>query len=90
MARVFPFILKTKHKTLHVKRAWAELKNSVEKQSAWASIDRLILDWSSHADLHSKSCSTLDSNFTQKHTLNKSKTEENVLIIVCQHYKIKF
>ena len=32
MARVFPFILKTKHKTLHVKRAWwAKLENSVEK-----------------------------------------------------------
>ena len=30
MAKVFPFILKAKHKTLHVKRAWAELENSVE------------------------------------------------------------
>ena len=26
MARVFSFILETKHKTLHVKRAWAELE----------------------------------------------------------------
>ena len=26
MARVFPFILKTKYKTLHVKQAWAELE----------------------------------------------------------------
>ena len=34
MARVVPFILKTKHKTLHVKRAWAELEISAEKQSA--------------------------------------------------------
>ena len=41
MAKVFPFILKAKHKTLHVKRAWAELENSVEKQSARASIDRV-------------------------------------------------
>ena len=39
VARVFSFILKAKNKTLHVKRAWAELENSVEKQSAWASID---------------------------------------------------
>ena len=34
VVRVFLFILKTKHKTLHVKRAWAELENSAEKQSA--------------------------------------------------------
>ena len=41
VVRVFPFILKTKHKTLHVKQAWAELENSAEKQSAQASIDRV-------------------------------------------------
>ena len=41
MARVFPFILKAKHKTLHIKRAWAELENYAEKQSAWASIDQV-------------------------------------------------
>ena len=41
MARVFPFILKEKHKTLHVKWAWAELENSVEKQPAQVSIDRV-------------------------------------------------
>ena len=41
MARVFPFILKTKHKTLHVKHAWAELENSAEKQSAQASTDQV-------------------------------------------------
>ena len=41
MARVFPFILKTKHKTLHVKWAWAELENSAEKQFVQASIDRV-------------------------------------------------
>ena len=29
----FPFILKAKHKTLHVIWAWAELENSTEKQS---------------------------------------------------------
>ena len=40
MARVFPFILKAKHKTLHVKQAWVELENSTEKQSAQVSIDR--------------------------------------------------
>ena len=41
VARVFLFILKAKHKTLHVKRAWAELENSTEKQSTQASIDRV-------------------------------------------------
>ena len=41
MAKVFHFILKEKHKTLHVKQTWAELENSVEKQSARASIDRV-------------------------------------------------
>ena len=40
VARVFPFILKAKHKTLHIIWAWAELENSVEKQSTRASIDR--------------------------------------------------
>ena len=39
VVRVFRFILKTKHKTLHVKRAWAKLENSAEKQSARALID---------------------------------------------------
>ena len=39
MTRVFPFILKAKHKTLHVKWAWAELENSTEKQSTQALID---------------------------------------------------
>ena len=40
------------------------------------SFDRssLILDQLSKADLHSKSCKTLDSNFTHKHTLSKFKT----------------
>ena len=43
------------------------------------SFDRssLILDRSSQVDLHSKSCRTLDSNFTHKHTLSKSKTRLN-------------
>ena len=40
MAMVFHFILKIKHKTLHVKWAWAELENSAEKQSARDLIDR--------------------------------------------------
>ena len=39
MARVFSFILKTKHKTLHVKRACAELEIMQKKQSAQLSID---------------------------------------------------
>ena len=41
VARVFPFIFKAKHKTLHVKRAWAELENSTEKQFARVSIDQV-------------------------------------------------
>ena len=34
MARVFPFILKKKHKIQHVKRAWTELEILQKKQSA--------------------------------------------------------
>ena len=41
MARVFPFILKVKHKTLHIKWAWVELENSIEKQSARVLIDQV-------------------------------------------------
>ena len=41
MARVFPFILKTKHKTLHVIWAWTELENSTEKHSARVLIDQV-------------------------------------------------
>ena len=40
MAIVFLFVLKAKHKTLHVKQAWVKLENSTEKQSAQASINR--------------------------------------------------
>ena len=39
VATVFPFILRAKHKILHVKRAWVELENFVENQSTWVSID---------------------------------------------------
>ena len=41
MARVFPFILKAKHKTLHIIWAWAELEKSAEKHYARASINRV-------------------------------------------------
>ena len=41
MARVFPFILKEKHKTLHVIWTWAKLENSAEKHSARALINRV-------------------------------------------------
>ena len=41
MARVFPFILEAKHKTLHIIWAWAKLENSAEKQFAQALIDRV-------------------------------------------------
>ena len=33
-------LLKTKHKILHIKRAWAKLENSAEKHYARVSIDR--------------------------------------------------
>ena len=39
--RVFSFIPRAKHRPLPVKRAWVELENSAEKQSARASIDRV-------------------------------------------------
>ena len=61
MARVFPFILKAKHKTLHVKRAWAGLENLQKKQSAQVLIDRALQkDNSNFLQL-------LDSNFTYKY-----------------------
>ena len=41
VARVFPFILKEKHKTLHVIWFWAELEKFAEKHSVQASIDRV-------------------------------------------------
>ena len=41
VATVFPFILKAKHKILHVTWAWAELENSTEKHSTRASINRV-------------------------------------------------
>ena len=47
---------------------------SVESNSRSIEPGSLILDRSSLADLHSKFCRTLDSNFTHKHTLSKSKT----------------
>ena len=39
--KVFPFILKAKHKTLHIKRAWAELENSAKKHYARVSINQV-------------------------------------------------
>ena len=41
MARVFPFILEAKHKTLHVIWAWAKLEILQKKKSARGSIDRV-------------------------------------------------
>ena len=41
MARFFPFILKAKYKTLHIKWAWAKLEDSTEKQFAQALINRV-------------------------------------------------
>ena len=89
--RVFPFTLKTKHKTLHVKPG-LDWVGKFCRKTICTSFDRssLIFDRLSQTDLYSKSCNTLDSNITLKHTLSKSKTRVNVLIMVCQHYKLKF
>ena len=53
MARVFPFILKAKHKTLHDKQAWAKLENFAEKQSAQASIDQARQIYTVNPAVHS-------------------------------------
>ena len=53
MVKVFPFILKAKHKTLHVKRAWAKLENFAEKQSAQASIDQARQIYTVNSAVHS-------------------------------------
>ena len=39
--RVFPSILGVKHKTLYIKRAWAELEILQKNKSARGSIDRV-------------------------------------------------
>ena len=65
VARVFLFILKTKHKTLHVKSGLGSVGKFCRKTICTSFIrSSLILDRSSQADLHSKSYKTLDSNFT--------------------------
>ena len=62
-------------------QASAELKilqKKIYTSFDWSSLifnwSSLIFNWSNQVDLHSKSCRTLDSNFTYKHTLSKSKT----------------
>ena len=69
VARVFPFILGVKYKTLHVKLS---LGNSAKKKIIYTRFDRLslIFNQSSLADLANKSSNSLDSNFTNKHTLS--------------------
>ena len=61
MARVFPFILKTKHKTLHIKHAWAELE-ILQKKTICTNFDRssLIFDRLSQEDLHKHEQQTLN------------------------------
>ena len=66
VARVFSFILKTKHKTLYVKQAWAELENSAEKHSTRVSID---LNRSSQTELHNKFYSNSIPTLHKMHTL---------------------
>ena len=70
MTRVFS-ILKVKQKTYTsygLGQSWKILqKNNLHE---FRSIESLIFDRLSPTDLHNKSCSTLDSNFTQKYTLS--------------------
>ena len=69
MTRVFPFILKTKHKTLHVKRAWAELEILQKKQSAWLLIERA-------RQIHIVNLAiTRFQLYMKTHTLSKSKQD---------------
>ena len=68
MIRVFSFILKAKHKTFHIKRAWVELENSAEKQSTQASIDLAKQIYTVNLVVHSIPTLYI------KHTLSKSKT----------------
>ena len=53
MANVFPFILKAKHKTLHIKRVWTELENSTKKQFVQVSIDRARQIYTINLAVHS-------------------------------------
>ena len=73
---VFSFILKTKHKTLHVKRAWAELEKSAEKQSAQASIDRVQFSIDRARQIYIiNPAATQVQLYIQPHTLSKSKQD---------------
>ena len=71
VARVFPFILRVKHKTLHVKLSLGWV-GKICKKLICMRFDRLslIFDRLSLANLANKSCNSLDSNFTSKHTLS--------------------
>ena len=75
----FSFILKTKHKTLHVKWAWVELEEFYRKTFC-SSFNRssLILDRLSQTELHSKfyinSIPTLHKMHILQASINKTKT----------------
>ena len=64
VARIFPFILGVKYKTLHVKPGLGRV-GKICRKLIWTRFDRLSL-----ADLANKPCNSLDSNFTNKHTLS--------------------
>ena len=82
MVKVFPFIFKAKHKTLYV--IWAaELENSTEKQFAWSSIDQSLQIYTIKPAVHLI-------QLYQKHIFEQPKSRLNVLIMVCQHYTLKF
>ena len=63
----FPFILKAKHKTLHVKRTWVELENSAKKTFC-PSFNR-----SSQTEMHNEFYNSLIPTLHKTHTLSKSK-----------------
>ena len=92
MARVFPFILKAKHKTLHVKQAWAELENLQKKKNNMYELRSIKSNFRSIEPC--KKTIVIFCNYSiptlHTNTLSKSKTRLNVLIMVCQHYIMKF
>ena len=83
VARVFPVILKAKHKTLHVKRAWAKLE--ILQKSILHDLRSIKSNFRSIEPC--RKTIVIFCNYSiptlQTNTLGKSKTRLNVLIMVC-------
>ena len=91
MDRVFPFILGVKHLTLHIYWAWAMFETFLQN-SGTTCFDQSspTFDRSGLLVLHSKVLQNTQFNLTLKQTLSKPKPRLIVLIMVCQHIKMKF